>query len=238
MRASSTRAKSDPDVTTAMVQHLFQEIMITAGSRDILGYFEPISDITWKQAPRVAAIVHFREAVERVIDLDPNLVLRHAMVTKGLMGEHSRKACLFTSNEFPTASLVSNKVSNDFRVLLSQVRTLGKSESALRVAMCKADQSEREILGDILEKLAAATQDDKLKDRLRVLADELEAKMPVTDELQEKASLKKPRRDQSRDKEIEDLTLEINAFKVPSALAPRSHRQPAALKYVCMLYSR
>ena len=137
------------------------------------------------------------------------------------MDEHSRKACLFETKEFSTLSLVSSKVSNDFRALLSQVRTLGKDERALRVAISRAGQLEREILVDILGKLAAAKHDDKLKDRLRVLADELEEKMPVTDELQEKASLKKPRRDQSRDQEIEDLTLEINALKVPSALGPQ-----------------
>ena len=178
MRASSTRAKSDPDVTTSMVQHLFQEIMITAGSRDILGYFEPISDITWKQAPRVEAIVQFHEAVERVIDMDPNLILKHRMLTKGLTDEHNPKACLFTSKELPTVSLVSAKVSNDFRALLAQVRFLGKDERSLRVAMHKAGQLEREILVDILEKLADAKQDDTLKRRLRVLTDRLSEETP------------------------------------------------------------
>ena len=86
MKTSATRAKADPEVTTVMVQELFKEVMIAAGSRDILGYFEPISDITWKQAPRVEAIVHFHEAVERVIDMDPNLVIRHAMLCKGANG--------------------------------------------------------------------------------------------------------------------------------------------------------
>ena len=211
IQTSATRAKADPEVTTVMVQELFKEVMIAAGSRDILGYFAPISDITWKQAPRVAAIVHFQEAVERVIDMDPNLILKHTMVTKGLMDEHSRKACLFTSRELPTVSLVSAKVSNDFRALLAQVRFLGKDERSLRVAMHRAGQLEREILVNILGKLAAANQDDKLKDRLRVLADELEEKTP----------LKKPRRGQSRETEQEDLTLELSGFKVPAPLAPQ-----------------
>ena len=215
MRASSTRAKSDPDVTTAMVQHLFQEIMITAGSRDILEYFEPISDITWKQAPRVAAIVHFREAVERVIGMDPNLILKHTMVTKALMDEHSRKACLFTSKELPTVSLVSAKVSNDFRALLAQVRFLGKDERSLRVAMHRAGQLEREILVDILVKLADAKQDDTLKRRLRVLTDRLSEETPPR---------KNPRREQSRDA-LEDLALEVSAFQMPS---PLGHQESQA----------
>ena len=211
IQTSATRAKADPEVTTVMVQELFKEVMIAAGSRDILAYLAPISDITWKQAPRVAAIVHFQEAVERVIDMDSNLVLKHTMVTKGLMDEHSRKACLFTSKELPTVSLVSAKVSNDFRALLAQVRFLGKDERSLRVAMHRAGQLEREMLVDIMGKLAAANQDDKLKDRLRVLADELEEKTP----------LKKPRRGQSRGTELEDLTLELSGFKVPAPLAPQ-----------------
>ena len=215
MKPFYTRTKADPSVTTAMVQELIKHVMIAANSRDILGYFEPISDITWKQAPRVEAIVHFHEAVERVIDMDPNLVIRHTMLCKGLMDEHSRKACLFETKEFSTLSLVSSKVSNDFRALLSQVRTLGKDERALRVAISRAGQLEREILVDILEKLADAKQDDTLKRRLRVLTDRLSEETPPR---------KNPRRDQSRD-ELEDLALEVSAFQMPS---PLGHQESQA----------
>ena len=185
LKPRGARKSADPSITNSQVQDVFAQVMQGAGTRDILGHFALLSDISWKQAPKVQLIVRYQEALSLVADVDPGMLLKHSTIAKALADEHAAKACLFPTSALPTTQMVINRVSNDFRALLAQVRVIMGDDKIMRLAFSKASSNEVRVLGELFEKIASAKDDVDLQGRVQAvlaLCMEPPGKKPKVDE--------------------------------------------------------
>ena len=104
--------------------------MVAAGSRDLLKLLEPLASITWKQSPRLANLLQYRELFADIYKTTGGCrKLGHQVLQKTLLVQHSSDAgaCLFGHVSLGADDLAL-KVSFRLRCLLSKYRDMDNAD--------------------------------------------------------------------------------------------------------------